>query len=190
MDTQLVRLPLWVVSRLLLLAKGEEQDHVDHSAVAFAETTIGPFTPSPLSPDFLLEEEITLRLRQAMFRSGWIEYGDRQAVLDGNRDDHFGPNHPACLALRELLSSPDARIASLIRYNSAEVVRRRTLAARLRNACTALQKAATTFRDYARLHRAKDTVDGSVKALRNDEMATICEEALAFDPDPTDYGRP
>lgn len=90
----------------------------------------------------------------------------------------------------DLGTSSLGQIGDLIRYNSEQVILRRVVQAQLRVALGALQKAATTFRDYARLHRAKDTVDGSVKALRNDEMATLCEEAMIFEPNPDDYGRP
>lgn len=191
MDQRMVTVPLWVLKDLLELGRDHAKDTIETNAVAYADLIVGPFVDSEIERESItdLEDEITLRLRQAMFRSGWTDCGDRKAVLDGARDDHFGPGHPARVALRELLSNPNDRISSLIRYNSQEVIRRRVAEARLRVALTALQKARDTFTEYGALHRAKDTVDGSMKALRNDTLAGEMDEAMTFDPDPADYGR-
>jgi NTP pyrophosphatase (non-canonical NTP hydrolase) len=86
--------------------------------------------------------------------------------------------------------TPEGRITGLIRYNSEQVIRRRVLQAKLDVALLALQRARDAFREYARLHRGKDTMDGSLKALRNDEHADAMDAAMTFDPDPADYGRP
>lgn len=86
--------------------------------------------------------------------------------------------------------TPEGRITGLIRYNSEQVIRRRVLEAKLRAAMKALQLARDTFREYARLHRAKDTIDGSLKALRNDEMADACDFAMTVEVEPSDYGTP
>lgn len=90
----------------------------------------------------------------------------------------------------QLLSKQDERITDLIRYNSTEVVRRRVLAAKLRVAYGALLKAGETFRRYGKLHREKQTVDGDTKAQANDQMADIMEQAIVWDIDPAELGRP
>lgn len=43
----------------------------------------------------------------------------------------------------------------------------------------ALAEAASTFREYERLHLAKDTYEGRIKAERNADLAERCEAALA-----------
>lgn len=189
MDMPLISLPLWVLERLVVMADGQELCPGDGAAIAFAQTAIGPHKKDGPQWDADREAEITIRLRHAMFRAGYTLYGDRQAVLTGGRDDHYGPNDPARIALREVLSIPGERVASLIRYNSQQVIRRRVAEARLRVAYTALQKARDTFTEYGALHRAKDTVEASLKALRNDTLASEMDAAMTFDPDPSDYGR-
>jgi hypothetical protein len=89
-----------------------------------------------------------------------------------------------------LRSEHGIRVTELLRYNSEQVIQRRVANAKLRIALKALQICRDTLRDYARQHRAKDTVDGSVKALKNDTIADMCDEAMNPDINPQDYGRP
>lgn len=56
----------------------------------------------------------------------------------------------------------------------------------LKHAILGLSLAANTFRDYARLHRAKGSPEGDEKAARNDEMAAVCERAMRLPPSPLD----
>lgn len=49
----------------------------------------------------------------------------------------------------------------------------------------ALIMCAETFRFYAKSHRAKGTPDGDEKAVRNDDMAAMCERAIGRSQDGT-----
>jgi hypothetical protein len=65
---------------------------------------------------------------------------------------------------------------------SALANRANTAEADLQRTRDALTKCTATFREYAQLHRAKNTEDGDVKARRNEEMMTMCATALILTP--------
>ena len=62
------------------------------------------------------------------------------------------------------------------------LARAESLEAELKRAREALTTCAATFREYAQLHRAKNTEDADIKARRNEEMMTMCSLALLTTP--------
>lgn len=96
----------------------------------------------------------------------------------------------ATKSIMEASGARDERIASLIRYNSEQVILRRETQARLLNAYEALKAARSQFLDYARQHRAKGTPEAHAKAEVNMAMADMMNEALSFHLEPGSMGKP
>lgn len=110
---------------------------------------------------------------------------------------HEGAIDESILIPRELLTSVvraledhDLRVTELIRYNSEQVVKCRVLKAHLDVCVEALVKASSWFREYGRNHRLKGTKESDAKAFTNDVRANLLDNAVTWEIDPSEMGRP